>query len=76
MIISLLLLLTKKIMQKIKMLEKKFKLKISVIGKLINKKGVFLDKKNFRRFFSFLEQILNRYCIKSLHLALYKNINL
>jgi thiamine monophosphate kinase len=36
----------------IKNLEKKFKLKISVIGELINKKGVFLNNKIIRGSFS------------------------
>ena len=42
----------KKNIKKIKVLEKKFNLKISVIGELIKKKGVFLNNKNIRGGFS------------------------
>ena len=42
----------KKNLKQIKVLEKKFNLKISVIGELITKKGVFLDNKNITGGFS------------------------
>tara|TARA_B100001939_G_scaffold333308_1_gene333160 strand:+ start:306 stop:1262 length:957 start_codon:yes stop_codon:yes gene_type:complete len=42
----------KKNSKKIKNLEKKFNLKVSIIGELINRKGIFLDNKNISGGFS------------------------